>query len=36
MQRVRLERLARGLARDPVEYAGAEEVDHDRAADHRE
>src|SRR6202035_2644246 len=36
MQRIRLERLARGLAGDPVEHAGAKEIDHDRAADHHE
>ena len=36
MQRVGLERLARGFAGDAVEQAGAEEIDHDRDDDHGE
>ena len=36
MQRVGLQRLARGFAGHAVEQAGAEEIDHDRNDDHRE
>ena len=36
MQRVGLQRLARGLAGDAIEQAGAEEIDHDRDDDHGE
>ena len=36
MQRVGFQRLARGLARDPVEQPRAEEIHHDRNDDHAE
>ena len=36
MQRVGLERLARGFGRRPRQHAGAEEIDDDRDRDHRE